>query len=511
MAGSTEYRLKVVNINNPNYPVIDQWNDSVEVLSDSRCSIKPDVALPAGTYKWWIQTRNCKGDGQWSNYMSFRFANILPGKATPISPEASLRPAIQHLSGLQFKAQPSTICRWTMIALIIIDDWYDAEDVTSGIRCQALLLQPSQTMDSVYYWRIRALTMTPETAPGAADRYFETVCSSEMALAKAKVQKADGFADRVKSNYRETNRSRAAAHVRLERIRLGRARVGDREAPDARGARASAGRPLRRGPRRRRREARRPPAPDRLARLAVPRAPRARGVALRRALVPPRGADRAQARAQGGALDEELVATESKNLARSLAALKNDKGRYAARRCLESACEGEPYAIDPEGRLEDLPARDARGARRPARTPPRDGAGRDLRRGRRRLGRGEGRGREAPPLEGARPHARAGRRPSAPARAARRDAAAHRREGRRDAGQARDGVSRPGRRRLAPRAGRAACSPACSAAPSSRASSRSSARRTGSATTRRRRGPARRGCCSCSRASSRRTSRRPGS
>ncbi len=61
-------------------------------------------------------------------------------------------------------------------------------------------------------------------------------------------------------------------------------------------------------------------------------------------------------RGHGGALDEELVATESKNVARSLAALKNDKGRYAARRCLESACEGEPYAIDPEGRLEDLPA-----------------------------------------------------------------------------------------------------------------------------------------------------------
>ena len=197
VAGSTEYRLKVVNINNPNYPVIDQWNDSVEVLSDSRCSIKPDVALPAGTYKWWIQTRNCKGDGQWSNYMSFKFANILPGKATPISPR-----------GLISTSNPTFI--WTAVqgatqynlqvendSSNIIDNWYDAEDVTSGMRCQALLLAALPDDDSVYYWRIRA-SNDAGNGSWSSYRYFETVCSSEMALAKAKVQKADGFADRVK-------------------------------------------------------------------------------------------------------------------------------------------------------------------------------------------------------------------------------------------------------------------------------------------------------------------------
>lgn len=63
---------------------------------------------------------------------------------------------------------------------------------------------------------------------------------------------------------------------------------------------------------------------------------------------PKRGAD--------GALDGDLVDTERRNLERSLEAIRNEKGRYASRRCLEAACKGEAYALDPEGRLEDLPS-----------------------------------------------------------------------------------------------------------------------------------------------------------
>jgi len=61
-------------------------------------------------------------------------------------------------------------------------------------------------------------------------------------------------------------------------------------------------------------------------------------------------------RVEGEALAADIVATEARNLARSLAALRDDKGRYALRRCLEAACRGEPYALDVEGRLEDLAA-----------------------------------------------------------------------------------------------------------------------------------------------------------
>jgi predicted Zn-dependent peptidase len=61
---------------------------------------------------------------------------------------------------------------------------------------------------------------------------------------------------------------------------------------------------------------------------------------------PKRGAD--------GALDAEIVATERVNQGRAIAALEDDKGRYAFRRATQLACAGEPYARDPEGRREDL-------------------------------------------------------------------------------------------------------------------------------------------------------------
>jgi predicted Zn-dependent peptidase len=56
-----------------------------------------------------------------------------------------------------------------------------------------------------------------------------------------------------------------------------------------------------------------------------------------------------------GALDAEITATERINQGRALQALRDDKSRYAARRALAIACAGEPYALSPEGREEDLP------------------------------------------------------------------------------------------------------------------------------------------------------------
>jgi len=58
----------------------------------------------------------------------------------------------------------------------------------------------------------------------------------------------------------------------------------------------------------------------------------------------------------GAALDAETVAREGTNLTRSLESLHDDKARYALRKCLEAACVGEPFALDAEGRVEDVAA-----------------------------------------------------------------------------------------------------------------------------------------------------------
>jgi predicted Zn-dependent peptidase len=48
-------------------------------------------------------------------------------------------------------------------------------------------------------------------------------------------------------------------------------------------------------------------------------------------------------------LDPEIVRTEQVNHVRALRAMRDDKGRYALRRCVEAACEGEPFGLDAAG------------------------------------------------------------------------------------------------------------------------------------------------------------------
>lgn len=176
VAGATRYRLKVVDITAPATPLIDRWYDAEEVLVDGRCSIISEVPLPEGPYRWWIQTGNCKGDGPWSYLMSFRFVNRSPGRPTAISPR-----------GLISTRDPLFI--WTAVPgavryhiqvndtndNIIIDGWYDAEEVTSGNRCRlrSPLTLPDEDMD--YFWRVQASNDAGD-GPWSSLRYFEVVC-----------------------------------------------------------------------------------------------------------------------------------------------------------------------------------------------------------------------------------------------------------------------------------------------------------------------------------------------
>ncbi len=96
---ATRYHLKVVNTNDPNKPVIDTWYDASEVVDGQNSYIKPNTALAAGSYKWWIQTGNCNVEGPWSNYATFKFANVSPARPTAVSPSGLVSTAHRHLSG----------------------------------------------------------------------------------------------------------------------------------------------------------------------------------------------------------------------------------------------------------------------------------------------------------------------------------------------------------------------------------------------------------------------------
>jgi len=181
VTGSTQYHLKAVDITAPNTLLIDKWYDAADVTSGQTCSILSESTFATGTYKWWIQTRNCNVLGPWSYYASFRFVNVLPGMATPISPR-----------GLISKSNPTFV--WTAVrsatrynlsvenhtgAFIYVEP-FTAEEVTHGTRCSGVLSITLPDDDTDYYWKIQA---SNDAGDGrwSSLRYFEFICPGKRA------------------------------------------------------------------------------------------------------------------------------------------------------------------------------------------------------------------------------------------------------------------------------------------------------------------------------------------
>lgn len=173
--GCTRYCLKVSDASNQNTPIFTGCYYSEEVLSGTSCSINPGWVFAPGSYRWWVQTENCKGPGPWSNYMAFRYLAQLPGRCNPISPR-----------GLISSSQPTFV--WTAATVSeryhleldnstakIADLWFDAVDVTSGSRCSALLPFALPDDDSEYFWRVRG-SNDAGNGTWSGYRYFELVC-----------------------------------------------------------------------------------------------------------------------------------------------------------------------------------------------------------------------------------------------------------------------------------------------------------------------------------------------
>jgi predicted Zn-dependent peptidase len=62
---------------------------------------------------------------------------------------------------------------------------------------------------------------------------------------------------------------------------------------------------------------------------------------------------------ENGRFLDKYVHSEKETVRKKLESMINDKIRYAAERCIEEMCSGEPYRLHPLGRIEDLSAYDS--------------------------------------------------------------------------------------------------------------------------------------------------------
>jgi hypothetical protein len=188
--GSTQYRLKVARSDLQNEPIFEAVYDAEEVFSetDKVCSIKPDPEqldlYPDAYYRWWIQAINCRGDGPWSYYKSFRYLFRSPSKSTPLSPRGLTSSGIPTFtwtaSPLATEYHLQVINYQDEEDIIVAEMDFRADKVTKGSRCSGTL-GPLPDDDPVYYWRVQANNDASEFDPDAPTwsswRYFETICA----------------------------------------------------------------------------------------------------------------------------------------------------------------------------------------------------------------------------------------------------------------------------------------------------------------------------------------------
>ncbi len=187
--GATRYHLRVVNFNDPNTFLIDTWYDASVVVNGLSSSIKPNTALAAGTYKWWIQTGNCLAEGPWSSYATFKFANVSPSRPSAISPSGLISTnnptfiwtAVNNAAGYYLQVNNGTAK--------VFDLEFSAAEVTSGARAYARLPTALPDDDVDYYWMVRAYN-DAGNGSWSSLKHFETVCSGSSSKTHQKRPKA---------------------------------------------------------------------------------------------------------------------------------------------------------------------------------------------------------------------------------------------------------------------------------------------------------------------------------
>lgn len=186
----TKYCLKVASANQPNVPIRELCYDAHEVLSDRGCLAKPELNLVPGSYRWWINTSNCKGKGPWSNFTEFKYQlGLKPTKPTPLSPMGLISTKTPTFKWTAVPAATRYNLQVKTENKMVLNVWFDAERVTRGDLCS--VLSPASLPDETYFWGIRACindNCEPAILLDQDWQYFENICAFKPGAGKNKAR-----------------------------------------------------------------------------------------------------------------------------------------------------------------------------------------------------------------------------------------------------------------------------------------------------------------------------------
>ncbi len=183
VADCSRYCLK---ISDSSGILFSDWFDADEVTADTVCLLISPVELESGDYTWQIRSGNCVGDGPWSAIASFKITNKAPSRPTASMPRGLISTRTPKFTWSAAPGSTQYNLQVENDTEVIMDEWFLAEQVTSGQKCSVLspMILPDDDVD--FYWRVKAINDIGDS-PWSSYKYFEVVCG---AAGPAKGQKA---------------------------------------------------------------------------------------------------------------------------------------------------------------------------------------------------------------------------------------------------------------------------------------------------------------------------------
>ena len=159
VATATSYHLRV---GSGDGDVIGTWYTAAQVgcaTGTRTCSVTPSAVLQAGPHGWWIQTRNRRGRGPWSQKQDF-VVGTPPAAATLLSPQGPTTDTTPTYSWNAVAAATSYYLRVEDGFRDVIGTWYTAAQVGCAAGTGTCSVTPNTVLQPGFHsWRI--LTQNP--------------------------------------------------------------------------------------------------------------------------------------------------------------------------------------------------------------------------------------------------------------------------------------------------------------------------------------------------------------